>query len=318
LKDLKKNYTEARLVQMLEKKGIGRPSTFSSLISKIQERGYVNKENVEGKKLKCTDFKLLEGDLEEIETERVFGNEKNKLVIKPIGIIVYEFLEKHFDDLFNYDYTKYMEDELDKISNGNKIWHTLCNDCDKQINKSSKNIKDSHRETYRIDENHIYMIGKYGPVIKYENGDETSFKSVKKNIDMEKLKNGEYTLKEIVDLNKVGSNNINLGEYEGEDVILKKGKYGMYITYKGNNSSISHIKKKMEKIDLKDVLDVLKGKKTSNSNILKVITGEISVRKGKYGPYVFYKTKKMSRPKFIPMKGVSLDEVNEEWVSNKL
>ena len=318
LKDLKKNYTEARLVQMLEKKGIGRPSTFSSLISKIQERGYVNKENVEGKKIKCTDFKLVEADLEEIDTERVFGNEKNKLVIKPIGIIVYEFLEKHFDDLFNYDYTKHMEDELDKISNGNKIWHTLCNDCHKQINKSSKNIKDSHRETYRIDENHIYMIGKYGPVIKYENGDETSFKSVKKNIDMEKLKNGEYTLKEIVDLNKVGSNNINLGEYEGEDVILKKGKYGMYITYKGKNSSISHIKKKMEKVDLKDVLDVLKGKKTSNPNILKVITDEISVRKGKYGPYVFYKTKKMSRPKFIPMKGVSLDEVNEEWVSDKL
>jgi len=135
---------------------------------------------------------------------------------------------------------------------------------------------------------------------------------------MEKLKNGEYTLKEIVDLNKVGSNNINLGEYEGEDVILKKGKYGMYITYKGKNSSISHIKKKLEKIDLKDVLDVLKGKKTSNPNILKVITDEISVRKGKYGPYVFYKTKKMSRPKFIPMKGVSLDEVNEEWVSDKL
>ena len=318
LKDLKKNYTEARLVQMLEKKGIGRPSTFSSLISKIQERGYVNKENVEGKKIKCTDFKLVEADLEEIETERVFGNEKNKLVIKPIGIIVYEFLEKHFDDLFNYDYTKHMEDELDKISNGNKIWHTLCNDCHKQINKSSKNIKDSHRETYRIDENHIYMIGKYGPVIKYENGEETSFKSVKKNIDIEKLKNGEYTLKEIVDFNKVGSNNINLGEYEGEDVILKKGKYGMYITYKGKNSSISHIKKEMERVDLKDVLDVLKGKKTSNPNILKVITDEISVRKGKYGPYVFYKTKKMSRPKFIPMKGVSLDEVNEEWVSDKL
>ena len=88
---------------------------------------------------------------------------------------------------------------------------------------------------------------------------------------MTKLKNGEYALKDIVDLNKISSNNINLGEYEGEDVILKKGKYGLYITYKGKNSSISHIKKKMEKVDLKDVLDVLKGKKTSNPNILKVI-----------------------------------------------
>ena len=76
--------------------------------------------------------------MEEIETERVFGNEKNKLVIQPIGIMVYEFLEKHFDDLFNYDYTKNMEDDLDKISNGNKIWHSLCDECNNTIKKLSK------------------------------------------------------------------------------------------------------------------------------------------------------------------------------------
>ena len=50
LKELKSHYTEARLVKMLEEKGIGRPSTFSSLISKIQERGYVQKADVEGQK----------------------------------------------------------------------------------------------------------------------------------------------------------------------------------------------------------------------------------------------------------------------------
>ena len=317
LKDLKKNYSEARLVQMLEKKGIGRPSTFSSLISKIQDRGYVTKQNVEGKKIKCVDFRLIGEELDEIETERVFGNEKNKLVIQPTGIVVYEFLEKHFDDLFNYDYTKKMEDNLDKISKGERVWHTLCDECNTQIKESSKNISDS-RETYKIDKYHVYMIGKYGPVIKYEKGDETSFKSVKKDLDMDKLKRGEYKLSDVLDKSRGSSSKKSLGKYEDNEVYIMKGKYGMYINCNGKNSSISHIKKEMDEVVLNDVLDVLKGKKQSNKNILKVITGEISVRKGRYGPYVFYKTDKMKKPKFIPMKGITTDEVTESWVRDKL
>jgi len=317
LKDLKKNYTEAKLVQMLEKKGIGRPSTFSSLISKIQDRGYVKKQNVEGKKVSCVDFKLVGEELDEIETTRIFGNEKNKLIIQPVGIIVYEFLGKHFDNLFNYDYTKNMEDDLDKISKGEKIWHHLCDECNIQIKSSATEIKES-RETYKIDEHHIYMIGRYGPVIKYEKDGKTSFKNVKKNLDMEKLKNGGYTLKEVIDTTKKTGGKKCLGEFKGNEVYIMTGKFGNYINCNGKNSSISHIKKDMNDITLKDVLDVLNGKKTQNSNVLKVITEEISVRKGKYGPYVFYKTNKMKKPKFISMKGVKMENVTLDWVTSKL
>ena len=58
-----------------------------------------------------------------IESDRIFGNEKKKLVIQPIGIIVYEFLEKYFDNLFNYDYTKEMEDDLRDVLSKKKRWN---------------------------------------------------------------------------------------------------------------------------------------------------------------------------------------------------
>ena len=247
----------------------------------------------------------------------MFGNEKNKLVVQPTGIIVYEFLEKHFDALFNYDYTKHMEDDLDKISKGERVWHTLCDECNTQIKESSKEIKDS-RETYKLDKHHVYMIGRYGPVIKCEKDGETTFKNVKKDLDIEKLKNGEYKLKDVLDTTKKSGNKKCLGEFKGNEVYLMNGKYGAYINCNGKNSSISHIKKDKDDITLKDVLDVLNGKKQQNSSVLKVITSDISVRKGKYGPYVFYKTNKMKKPKFIPMKGIKIEEVTEQWVNNKL
>ena len=314
LKDLKKNFTEARLVQMLEKKGIGRPSTFSSLISKIQDRNYVKKQNVEGKKIKCVDFKLVGDELEENESERVFGNEKNKLVITPIGIVVYEFLEKHFDDLFNYDYTKNMEDDLDKISKGEKIWHTLCNECNNQIKTLSKEIQGEEKLTIKIDDKHTYMIGKYGPVIAYKEGEKLKFKSVKKDINIEKLKRGEYKLKDIVQ--SAYKKNV-LGKYKNKEVVLKNGKYGLYVTVDGKNTSIKTDKSEDE-IVLEDVIPFLETSKQSNSSILKQLNDSISIRKGKYGPYVFYKTDKMKKPRFINMKGKTIEDVTISWVMDQI
>ena len=315
LKDLKKNYTEAKLVQMLEKQGIGRPSTYSSLISKIQERGYVLKQNVEGKKIQCTDFELVGEELTEIENARVFGNEKNKLVIQETGKIVMEFLMKHFKDLFSYDYTKQMEDSLDQIKEGSKVWHELCRDCDQQIQECKSNIKSTDKQEYKIDETHTYMIGKYGPVIKQTiNDDKVVFKSVKKNLDMEKLKLGKYTLEEIVEKNTYTKNV--LGEHKEEEIVLKKGKYGLYTTYKGKNISLKSIQKDECEITLEDVVSVLENSGSQrNKSIIREVDKEISIRKGKFGPYVYYKTEKMKKPKFCGLGKQNIDDFMRQFTT---
>jgi DNA topoisomerase I len=237
LKNLKTHYTEAKLVQLLEKKGIGRPSTFSSLIDKIQERDYVKKENIKGTKIKCTDFELEGDELNEIETERVFGNEKNKLVIQPLGTLVLEFLIDKFNALFNYEYTANMEQQLDLIAKGEMVWYNLCKICFQQITNLSGEIGELIEEKIKIkiDDQHVYMIGKYGPVIKIGDGDNTSFKSAKRDIDLDKLRRGEYSLEDIMEDNP--SRGQNLGVYKDKDVILKKGQFGMYIEWDGKKKS---------------------------------------------------------------------------------
>jgi len=322
LKDLKTHFTEARLVQQLEKKGIGRPSTFSSLISKIQERDYVKKGEIKGKKIKCIDFKLEGDEIDEIETERIFGNEKNKLILQPVGKMVIEFLLEHFDPLFVYEYTKQMEDELDIISKGKKVWHTLCKSCNDEMSNLSNNIKGEERSTIKIDAQHVYMIAKYGPVVKYQDGETTKFKSAKRDLDLDKLKRGEYTLEEVLEQKKE-TTNINLGKHKGNDVILKKGKYGLYLNWNGKLISAKAVNKTEKTIKLCDVVDLLEGKKSTNSNVLYEFDKTLSIRKGKYGPYIFFKTEKMKRPLFKNFKGKhwekdfsSKDELRE-WIKEE-
>jgi DNA topoisomerase-1 len=142
MNELKSHYTEARLVQLLEEKGIGRPSTFASLVDKIQERKYVEKQNITGKEIECIDFSLNNTLITETTLKREFGNEKNKLVIQPLGIIVIEFLLSKFDMFFNYEYTKQMEDSLDLISNGKTNWVSLCDTCFKELTNTMKDLND--------------------------------------------------------------------------------------------------------------------------------------------------------------------------------
>ena len=317
IKDLKNHYGEAKLVQLLEKKGIGRPSTFSSLIDKIQERKYVLKTDVKGKKMNCKNFELIGDTIEDIDEVKEFGNEKNKLVIQPLGILVLEFLLKYFNTMFEYDYTKNMEDDLDLIEKGEKIWHTLCKKCDDEMIKQSKTIDCNNKTLIRIDEDHVYMIGKYGPVIKYEKDGETKFKNVKKNIDLDKLRDGGYELDEIIEVGPQKNGRI-LGLHNEQEVEIENGKFGLYVTYNGKNRSIKHLMKQIDEIKLEDVIPILNKNENSNPNVLKVLNDEMSIRKGRYGPYVMYKTKTMKKPKFISLKKEKIENVDIDWVKSKL
>ena len=313
IKGSKQHYTEARLVQLLEEKGIGRPSTFSSLVDKIQERGYVKKEDVKGKEIICKDFELENDEIFEVETKREFGNEKGKLVIQPLGTIVMEFLEKHFNDLFNYNYTSLMEDALDKIAKNELIWFELCDNCNKHIDNLVDGLKDETKIEIKLDENNTYIVGKYGPVIKcveeVDGKEEITFKPIKKDVDAKTLKKGNISVEELVDTSKSSKTQYILGQHNGKDVILRKGKFGLYISWGENSKTLKEIgNRPIENVTFDEVKKYLE----EGSNLIREINTSTSIRKGPKGDYIFYKSQKMKKPQFYDIKSFSA-ETSEDY-----
>lgn len=326
MKEMKSHYTEAKLVHLLEQKGIGRPSTFSSLIDKVQERGYVKKENVNGSLIKCSDYELnVDGKINHVTSEREFGNEKNKLVIKPLGIMVLEYLTSNFNDLFEYDYTKHMEEQLDEIAHGTKVWHELCRECLNDVDNNIKHIgeKNKGKETIRVDNEHMYMMGKFGPVLKCTaSSDDKSvtFKSVKPDIDLDKLRNGEYALKDILLEQSADKSGRLLGVYKDKEVFLRSGKFGWYLEVGTEKKALKLTLEEAAELTLDEVADTLFDMDNGESAIIRNVSKETSIRKGKFGDYIFHKNKKMKKPKFLKLTGFKEDykscdiEIIHNWL----
>lgn len=293
------HYTEATLIHTLEELGIGRPSTFASIVETIQERGYVKRLDIDGETKKCIEFRLEENLIKKTENDKTFGNEKNKLVIQSVGILTIEFLVKHFQKLFEYEYTKTMEEQLDFISSGKTSeWSDICKMCYNEIKELSKPISKLEKQIYKIDDAHDFIFEKYGPVIRSTLEDGTfQYKPAKKDmkIDLEKLKNGGYTVDELYEI----KNNC-LGNYEDKDIFIKNGKYGPYVEWGEKRESIKNIKKPLDKITLEDIKEFLgQNSNNKNTNILRVLNSEFSIRKGKFGAYAYYKRQDMSKPEFL-------------------
>ena len=313
-------YSEATLINKLEELGIGRPSTFATIIETIQDRGYVLRKDVDGIKTLCKDFELIGNVLKITEKEKTFGSEKNKLVLQNVGLLTIEFLIQHFENMFSYTYTKSMEDELDKVSDGLE-WSTVCKQCYEEIKGLSKSMTKLEKQVYKLDQDNDFIFEKYGPVIRRkQEGGTFEYIPVKKtiNINLEVLKSGGYSIEELIEIK-----NPILGDYEGTPVYLKTGKYGHYAEYGEQRESIKSINKPLDQIMLDDIIPLLQKDEKQDKNILRKINDELSVRRGKFGNYVFYKTEKMKKPEFFNIKKfpecpITCDlDVFIEWLNEK-
>lgn len=296
----KVHFTEAGLIQKMEDLGIGRPSTFSTLIETIQTRKYVAKMDIEGDSHMCNEYSLDKfHNLSTFSVTKTFGGEKNKLLIDDLGKQVICVLLDHFSSLFAYDYTKQMEEALDElIQNTDKSGFDIIFQCEQQIKDCMKPLQDKMKQTYKIDDNSFVVFGKNGAYIKYEDSYKTS--SIKPNIeiDFEKLKNNLYSLDELIELKDES-----LGIYENEPLFLKKGKYGPYVQWGSNIKNLKSIcpkNKSLENISFGQICAYLTAVNTSS--ILRQLGPDANIQNGKYGPYVYYKTEEMKKPQFFPLK----------------
>jgi DNA topoisomerase I len=304
------HYTESSLVQRLEDLGIGRPSTFAMLVETIQDRGYVKMGDILGKTVKCNDYMLSSSKILEIrEIEKVLGAEKSKLSILPTGILCIEFLVKYFDELFNYKYTKNMECMLDEISSGkmkSTPWYDVCERCNDEIARLSKNVGQGSKEVYMIDDTHELIFSQYGPSIKKTSEDGSiAYMPVKSGCepDLDKVRDGKYTLQDLLAFEKES-----LGRYKDIEIKIKKGKYGEYLEYGENKVSLKEYEGDVASIELNDAIQFIEQKNHQPGPTNIPLNDNMSIRSGKYGPYVYYKTKEMKKPKFLSLRGYDYKE----------
>jgi len=298
----RKLYSEATLIKKLEDLGIGRPSTFATIVSTIQERGYVNRMDTPGEKIECEEMTLTDQTIETKNTTKVFGSEKQKLVIQPVGIVAIEFLIQYFEKLFSYTYTETMEIALDQISTGETSdWSSLCTKCVGQIKEYAKSIENLHKQTYCIAPGYEYIFEKYGPAIKHTLSDGTvEYIPAKKQMkmDLAKLQTGGYTLDELIEINSK-----HIGEYNNTPIYVKNGRYGLYVECGDLRENAKSVDKLLEEIEYEDIKHLLEPKESKSAQEpLRELNYCMSVRKGKFGPFVYYKEDHMKSPRFLNIK----------------
>jgi DNA topoisomerase I len=299
-------YTEASLVKKLEELGIGRPSTYAPTISTIQNRGYVLKEDREGKERKYTILNLKNGKITEKEQVEIFNREKAKLFPDNIGMIVNDFLLEYFREILDFNFTASVEKDFDNIATGKLEWTKMIDIFYKTFHKKVEKtleVSDYSKGEHQVGidpvsgKKVIARMGRYGPIVQIgENDAETNVKpryaSLLKGQHLETI-----TLEEALALFELPRV---LGDYEGKEMIVSIGRFGPYVRH---NSKFYSLKKGIDdpyKISSERAIELIIEKTEQEKNrVIKTFEDdiELQVLNGRWGPYIAYKKKNYKIPK---------------------
>ena len=278
-------YNDATLVKRMEELGIGRPSTYATIIETIQKVKYVEKGSVAGQKRDTAILTLKNGMVTEKQKSELYGAESQRFLPTDLGYITNDFLVAHFPSILSYDFTAHEEEQFDKIAVGRADWQETVDKFYKTLQPLLSSIPSGKVEGRMLGndpvsgEPVVAKISKIGPCVQIGDAtnDKPRFASLKKGQSIYSI-----TLSEALELFK-NALPISLGEFEGKEVIVGEGKYGPYVHYDKLFISIPKGKDPLAlKID--EAIALIREKQEATTPIHQ--WGEIQVLRSKYGAYI--------------------------------
>ena len=308
-------YNEASLVKRLEELGIGRPSTYAPTISTIINRGYVVKQNRDGQKRAYVQLTLKNERISRENLSESYGKEKSRLSPTDIGMVVNDYLEAQFGPIIDYNFTANVEKEFDRIAEGEITWEKMIESFygpfHEMVNAAITTQSSKPREVRilgndpRTGRTVKARIGRYGPMVEIEapEGEKSRFASLKKGQLIESI-----TLEEALELFALPRE---VGELDGEKLVVGLGKYGPYVRY---GKSFASLPKGDDPYTLTheravEIVREHQAAAAAANTPLRSFEEEpdMLVKNGRYGAYIAYKGKNYRIPKGVKPEELTLE-----------
>ena len=299
-------YDEGSLVEKMKDLGIGRPSTYATVIETIQSRGYVERGNVEGTSREYNVLTLSKNKIKDTTKTDNVGAETSRLLPTDLGRITNDFLVDQFPAILSYDFTAREEENFDAIAAGEAEWVKTVDNFYHTFHPLIQQVPSGKMAARELGvdpasgEPIFARISKNGPCVQLGNSDteKPRFVSMPKGMSLFTI-----TLEDALSLFQ-NALPLTLGEYQGQEVVIGEGKYGPYIRYNGAFTSLPKGTDPYS-VTLEHAIQLLTQKQQQELPIHTF--GDILVLNGRYGAYI-----KTPQGNYKLPRGVEADSLTEQ------